>query len=165
MAFTVTTIQYNAQMTVTEILAGNVVGLSDKTVKHTLLNKTIQLDSGTTPPVTKVATYRQALVAGAGTIDLTALVGTNGATVDGSGLKVQAIKLSNPSTNANVITATFGAGNPYNLAGAAWSVALLPGQEFLFYGNDATPDIAAGAKDIDLAGTLVEPLDYSIVMG
>jgi len=163
MAFSKTTLQYVTQLTVTEILAGNVVGLSDKTVKHTTLNKSETKDADSTPAVTLVATFAQA---GSGTIDLNALTGTNGATVDGEGLKVQAIKMSNPSTNANVITATFGAAHPYNLAGAAWSVALLPGQEFVFYGNDATPDIEDGvASNIDVTATGVQPLNCCIVMG
>ena len=167
MAITATTLVYYTGLTVTEILGGNVVGLSDKTVKHSSLNKSSgALDSTTTPPVTKVATFNQALSGGAATIDLNALTGTNGAAVNGEGLRIQAIKLSAPSTNANVITATFGGTHPYNLAGAAWSVALLAGQEFVFYGNDATPDIEDGvASAIDLAGTASQTLNVCIVMG
>jgi len=165
MAFTKTTLQYATQLTVTEILAGNVEGLSDKTVKHTGYNRAEKLDADSTVPVTLVATFSIPLIAGAATIDLNALVGTNDLAIDGEGLKIQAIKMSNPVGN-NVITATFGATFPYNLAGAAWSVALLPGQEFVFFGNDATPDIETGvASDIDLAGTLIEELEVQIVMG
>ena len=162
MAFTKTTLQYATQLTVTEILAGNVVGLSDKLVKHTTLNKSELLDSTTTPPVTLVVSNAQA---GSGTIDLTSMVGTNDTAVDGSGLKVQAAKFANPSTNANAITVKFGASDAYLLGGAAWTFILEPGMEIVAYGNDATPDIAAGAKDIDVAATGVQPLNYTIVMG
>jgi len=165
MAFTKTTLQYVTQLTVTEILDGNVEGLSDKTVKHTGHNRAEKLDADTTPPVTKVASFSQALTAGAATINLTALVGTNDITVNGDGLKVQAVKMANPDTNENAITATAGASNAYNLAGADWSVALQPGQEFVFYGNDATPDISSSACEIDLSGTGTEALEVEIVMG
>ena len=165
MAYTETTLQYATGLTVTEILATNVDSLADKSVRHSLFNKSAVLNSASTPPVTKVAAFQQALTAGAATIDLTALLGTNGATVDGTGLKVQAVKFSNPSTNANLITVSVGAADGYELAGAAFSVALQPGQEIVLYGNDATPDIAAGDKDIDLAGTLAQVLDVIIVMG
>ena len=169
MAFTKTTLQYATQLTVSEILTGNVEGLSDKLVKHTGYNRTEKLDADSTVPVTLVASFSQ-VIGGGGTvtIDLMALLGTNDATVDGEGLKIQAIKMSNPVGN-DVITATFGASDPYELAGAAWSVALLAGQEFVFFGNEATPDIVAGgvggSKDIDLAGTPADELEVCIVMG
>ena len=123
------------------------------------------LGAATTPPLSKHAAFQQALDGGAATIELTALPGFNSATVDGSGLKVQAFKARNPSTNANSIALTFGAANPYLLAGVAWKVILEPGMEVLIYGNDKTPDIAAGAKNIDLAGTGVQALDVEILMG
>jgi hypothetical protein len=164
-ADTVTTLRYKSEMTITEILAGNSVGLSDKSVIHSTLNKSATLTNATTPPVTLVATFRKALAAGVGTIDLTALVGTNSGAIDGTGLKVQAIKFVNPATNANTIKIAKGASNGYALAGTDFAVTLSPGQEFVMYGNDATPDIAAGAKTFDLTGTLVQVLDVSIAMG
>jgi hypothetical protein len=138
---------------------------SDKTITHTGLNKTASLTGATTPPVTKHAANELTLSSGAGTLDLRALVGTNGGAVDGNGLKVQCIKFVNKSTNANSMTIGEGASDGYELCGNAWSVTLAPGQEFLFYGNDATPDIGAAAKDIDIAGTGSQVLQYQVVMG
>ena len=165
MAFTKTTLQYVTGLTVTEILAANVASLGDKTVQHTAFNKTARLDSTTTPPVSLVAAFQQALDGGAATIDLAALVGTNGATVDATGKKVQAVKFANPSTNDNAITVAVGAANGYDLSGAAFSITLQPGQEFVYFGNDATPDVAAGDKTLDLAGTLAQVLNCIIVLG
>ncbi|HOD84163.1 MAG TPA: hypothetical protein PKG77_22295 [Phycisphaerae bacterium] len=160
-------LEYTTNLTATEVLETNTVSsaAASRTVKHTLLNKAVTLDGTTTPPVTKVAAFEQALTAGAATIDLTALVGTNGAVVNGTGLKVQAIKITAKATNANAITITKGASNGYALAGAGFSVALAAGQEFVFYGNSATPAIASDAKTLDLAGTLTQAVQVVIVMG
>ncbi len=160
-------LEYTTNLTATEVLETNTVSsaAASRTVKHTLLNKAATLQASTTPPVSKVAAFEQALTAGAATIDLTALTGTNGAAVDGTGLKVQAIKITAKATNANVITITKGASNGYALAGADFSVALAAGQEFVLFGNDAAPDIASDAKTLDLAGTLAQAVQVIVVMG
>ena len=44
-----------------------------------------------------------------------------------------------------------------------WTTA--PGQEHVFFGNDATPDIASGARTLDLAGTGSQVLDVVIILG
>ena len=106
----------------------------------------------------------QALTAGAATIDLTALTGTNGAAVDFTGLKVQAAKFINPVGNA-AMTITFGATNPYLLGGTAFKWILSAGQELLVYLNDASPDVASGAKNIDISGTLAQSLTCVLVAG
>lgn len=160
-------VTYRSDLTVIETLTGPRPFATDAKAKvtHDVLNKTDSLGAATTPPATKVAAFQKALAAGVGTIDLTALVGTNGVAVDGSGLKVQAIKLSNPATNGNPISITEGAANGYAAFGAGWKLTLAPGQEALLYGADATPDVAAGDKNIDLAGTGSQALDMVIVLG
>lgn len=160
-------VTYGSTVTTAETLATNVPAASSngKTVTHNGYNSSKSLTGATTPPVTQAAYFLKALVAGAGTIDLTALVGTNGAAVDGTGLKVQVAKFENPSTNANPITVTFGAANPYLLGGAAWKFILQPGMEITVYGNDATPDVGGSTKNIDIAGTLTQALKCSIIMG
>jgi len=132
-------------------------------VTHSLFNSSKILTAATTPPVTKVAAFKQALSAGAATIDLTALTGTNGAIVDGTGLKVQVLKVKN--TGVAPLTITPGAVSGYNLLGAGMSLILAQNQELEIFGNDATPDIAAGAKNLDLAGTLAQESEWIIVMG
>jgi hypothetical protein len=158
---------YQATVTGRETLETNVpaAAAAKRLVTHDQYNSSAALSSTTTPPVTKCAYFEKALVAGAGAIDLTALVGTNGATVDGTGLKVQVFKVQAKATNANPITLSEGASNGYELLGNAWTMVLQPGQEVMVYGNDATPDVAAGAKTIDLAGTGTQALEVSIVLG
>lgn len=160
-------VSYQTVLNVVEVLEANTVSLTEKgrTVEHTALTKAATLTATSTPPATKVAAFEQALTAGAASIDLTALVGTNGAVVTGLGLKVQAIKIVAKSTNENPITVKVGAANGYALAGANFEVALQPGQEIVMYGNDAAPDIAVDAKTMDVAGTGTEAVQVIIVMG
>lgn len=126
-------------------------------------NSSAALDSTTTPPFTKCSYFSKALSAGAATIDLTTLTDANGA-VDGTNLKVQVAKFKNPTGNA-AMTITFGAATGYLLMGTGWKIILLAGQEFTFYGNDATPDITSLLKHIDIAGTGTQALTCFIGMG
>jgi hypothetical protein len=160
-------VTYAATATVVETLEDNVPAATapNRKVRHDQYNGAATLSASTTPPVTKVAVFEKALAAGAATIDLTALTGTNEATVDGTGLKVQVLKIKNKSTNANPITIKVGLTDGYQLAGANFEAQISPGQEFLFYGNDATPDIGAAAKTLDLAGTGSQAAEVLIVMG
>jgi hypothetical protein len=161
MPVTATTLTYRTQVDVTEVITTNDDSLSDALVRHSTWNTAHVLSAGSTPPVTKVAAFVATL-----TSNLAALVGTNGATVVGTGLKVQAIKLQADAENGAVITITKGASNGYGLVGAGTSIALLPGQECVIYGNDATPDVASDARVLDLVGTgSSDHLHVTIVLG
>lgn len=160
-------VTYGVQTTVAETLVANVPAAlaANAVVTHNQFNTSLSLTSSTTPPVTKHAAFNKALVAGTATIDLTALTGTNGATVDLTGLKIQVFRVKATAANANPISLTEGAANGYALAGALWLVALKAGQEVTIYGNDSTPDVAAADKNIDLAGTGTQSLDIEIIAG
>lgn len=121
--------------------------------------------AASTPPCTIRAGADVALDAGSGTLDLTALVGTNGVAVDGSGLRVQFAKFLNPSTNANPITIAIGASDGYDGFGDAFGVTLAPGAEILLRTMDAGSNIGATKKTLDLTGTGTQALSYEIVMG
>lgn len=164
-------VTYTSMLKTVETLTDTNIASSDATVTFNSgasegINKTTTMNSGTTPPATKRAGGELTLTAGAGSIDLRALTtGVGGSTVDGNGLKVQAIKLRNKSTNANAMTISEGASNGYALLGASFTFILQPGQEIMFFGNDATPDVAAADKTIDVAGTGSQVLAYEVVMG
>lgn len=160
-------VEYTANVTVRETLATNVpaAATNGAIVTHSGFNKTATFTASTTPAATKHAAFQQALSTGAATIDLTALVGTNGAAVDGSTLKVVAYKFANPSTNTNAITVTFGASNGYLLGGTAWKHILSPGDEIQGYKHGTAPTIDATHKNIDLAGTASQALNVELVMG
>ncbi len=158
---------YAATVTVVETLEDNVPAATgaNRKVRHDQFNGSAGLTASTTPPVTKVAAFEKALSAGVATIDLTNLTGTNGATVDGTGLKVQVLKIKNKATNANPITIKTGLTDGYELGGANFEAQISPGQELTFYGNDATPDIGATTKNLDLSGTLSQAAEVILVMG
>lgn len=137
---------------------------ADNTLTRELGNNDT-LNAGSTPPATKVACFELALTAGAGTIDLRALPTDNGGTVDGNGLKVQAIMLMGKTGNANPITVAVGASNGYNLAGADFSVALKAEESILLQLQDSAPDIDATHKILDVSGTGSQVLQVLIVMG
>lgn len=159
-------LKYNLAMTVVETLETNIPAVaSGDTLTHSAFNVSGTLTSSSTPPVTKHAASQTALVAGTKTLDLTALIGTNGATVDGTGLKVQGFLATNPSTNANSITIEPGATNPYNLFGSAFKIILQPGETFAWKGNDVAPDVTSLQKNIKLTGTGTQALNLEIVMG
>jgi len=137
---------------------------SSRKVIHSQFDENVTLVSTSDPPATKIACFVQALTAGAATLDLTALPGTNGATVSGDGLKVQYFRMKN--LGANEMTIDQGDSHGYALAGAAFSMTLKQNQYFEIYGNDATPDIANDSADeIDLAGTTTQTAEFTILMG
>lgn len=160
-------VTYASKCSVVETLPNNTNSAPDNTrkVTHTNFNSEASLSASSTPPVTTVAAFEQLLTAGAATINLAALTGTNGASVNMTGLKVQVLKIKAKATNANPISVAVGASNGYDLAGSDFKVTLSPGQEFLFYGNEATPDVAAGERTLDLAGTGTQGADVIIVAG
>lgn len=161
-------VTYEAKATVVETLdATGAPGAAEtkRRVTHDAWNSAKSLSGSTTPPATLHAAFEKALVAGVATIDLTALVGTNGIAVDGTGLRVQVLRVRAKSTNANPITIGKGAANGYTGLGATYSEALAPGAENLHYVNDAGSDIGGTNKNLDLAGTLAQVLEVEIVLG
>jgi hypothetical protein len=161
------TVNYASKVQTEETLTSNVpaVPAADAVITHSGYNTNQTLTSATTPPATQVAYFSQALSSGSATIDLTSLTGANGISIDGSTLKVQVAKFKNPSSNANSIKVDVGATNGYQLSGAGWEVTLEPGQETTLYLNDASPDIGASAKTLDLTGTGSQALEVSLVLG
>lgn len=158
---------YASNVTITETIANNAAGLSPtgNTITYSAYNTTKTLNSGTTPPVSLDAVFTATMSAGTLTIDLTSLTSTNGATVSFSGLKVQFCKVIAPIGNANTVALTQGAANPYLLGGTSFSWVLSPGQEFLFYGNNATPAVGGSAKTLLLTGTGSQALNFVMVAG
>lgn len=158
-------VQFKA--TVTEVLPNNTGSAADskRTVTHDQYDESFTLNSGSTAPATKVAEFLATLSVGALTIDLTALDGTNGATVDGSGLKVQIVRVKN--LGANNLTIAKGASNGYFIFGLTGSTVTVPPNGIVqFYGADSLPDIANGSADtIDLTGTGSQTSEWTLIMG
>jgi len=159
-------VDYASNITITETFS--IADTVDNTILVNTYNQTGTLTASSSVPATKQATFALAMSGGSGSIDLTALPGLDSnQTVDGTGLKVQLMLLLNPSSNANSITVAKGGSNGYGLdaAGTAWTETLSPGQWRMIGGNDVAPDVASGARILDVTGTGSQVLDVSIVLG
>lgn len=106
-----------------------------------------------------------------GIIDLTALPGINGSTVNGTGQSVQFIRFravtAAGALNGANVSLTFGAANPYDLMGPAFLFVLEPGQWVTFGGSNQCPAIGAGANRIDITGpgAATDGVEVSVIMG
>lgn len=134
-------------------------------ITHDGLDTSDTLNAGTGVPVTKVVANTITMTAGAATIDMTALVGSNGGAVDMTGLKLQIFKLKAKATNTNPLVVKFGAADPYTGLGSAFNFELQPGAEMTFFGNEKSAEVASGVKDLDVAGTASEEVDMMMVCG
>jgi len=123
------------------------------------------LGAGSTPPCFSRAGADKALSGGAGTLDLQAVIGLNGATVSGATKRLQFAKFAVPITNTGAITIITAVSNGYDGFGAAFSIILAPGAEVLFMLNSAGSVIGASNKDLTLSGTTTEVLQYELIFG
>ena len=134
---------------------------AQRRVTHAAFNDTIQLTATSNPPATEHSGFVKSLVAGAATIDLTALTGVDNSTIDGTGLKVQLIRVKN--LGANNLTISEGAANGYAIGGTR-TVYANGGIEYI-YAPEGLADIAAADRTIDLAGTGTQQSEWTIILG
>ncbi len=146
----------------------DVAGAEGETVPSDSLNPTQSTYTPTSsPPGKYYSSQSLALVAGAATINLTALPGLQAA-IDGTGLKLNVLRIRGELDGSNAkLTVSEGAANPYELFGAANPMEYPAGCRtcFTFEFDDALADIAAGAKNIDLAGTGTDSFFVEIIVG
>lgn len=166
-ASVVLTAQVSINGSVTETLQ-DAAGAGSATVTSNAFNQGQQQFSPTTTvPVTKYSAKEYTLTAGAATIDLTNLVGTQ-ANVDGTGLKVQFIRFIAPSTNTAVVNVAQGASNPYPIWGSGNDIDVPVGAEIAFRTADAATisDVSGlSASEIDLSGVADETIKVEIYLG
>lgn len=160
-----TVVVWAQTITTTETLPNNTpsADASKRVVTHDAFNEGATLNSGTTPPVSAHAAFVLTLSAGAAVIDLRALTGTNGAIVDGNGLKVQLFRVKN--LGANPMTFTFGAATPYPIFGASGLLEVPVGGVVTIYGANNLPAISNTVKHIDVSGTGTQTAEITIEMG
>ena len=161
------------QTHMSEALTTDVPAATSPSISHTAWSTSVNLSSSSTPAVTKGAWFTQALTAGAATIDLTNLTGTNGIAVDLTGLKVQRLLIINGTISGkavaagsnSAVTITGGASNGYLLFGASGSVVKGAGTNLYMEDNETLPDIDATHCEIDLAGTGTDEFLVGILAG
>lgn len=156
-------------LTAIEDIVGD--SLASQQVQHTAFNRALSRLSGTsTPPVTKVAGSTYALASGAKTIDLTALEGANGVTVDMTGLELRIILIGSKVGNA-AMNFIKGATNGYPLFGATSGRGFeLPANGVLapflvFVPLDGLSAVSSTSKTIDVSGTGTQEFDFYVFFG
>lgn len=158
------TVTYKAQAKVVETLPNNTGSAADtqRKITHENYDESLTLDANSTPPCTLLAAFLATLSGGALTIDLTALTGTNGASVSLSGLQPQVVRVKN--LGANSLTVSTGASNGHN-AFTADGVVIPPGGHAQFMFNDGTENVDGTHKTWDLAGTGSQTSEWTIIGG
>jgi len=126
------------------------------------------LTSSTTPPVTKhVAEEVDPAGSGAATttIDLTDFDDIEGETQDGTGLKVQILRVRTPSTNTGDVTIGPAGANPYQLFGTGTTVTLPPDSELLFRLTDELADVSVTVKNVLISASGSDTAYVQMVLG
>lgn len=154
------TVDYGFKLTATETLS-SVDGVTTATLIHDAFNEVATLSGSSAPAVSLVYEKLIALTAGAYTINLASLTGSNGVAQDATGLRVQLIRVKN--LGANAMTFSEGASNGIALACGTFIVPA--GGIVQMFLNDASPDVASGDRTIDVAGTGTQTFELSIYAG
>jgi hypothetical protein len=155
------TASYTGQLTITEVMTGNVADVT--AANNSIIHSSFNVSAA--PTGTLYAGFVATLVAGAVTIDLTNLTGTNGITVNGNGLKVQAIILQAPAGNANPLTFKQGATNGYTGLGTNFLITLSASGHAVCNPSGGGNAISATNKTFDLSGTGSQTLNVGVLMG
>lgn len=119
------------------------------------------LDSTTTPKIEVPPIVRKVTISGTVTIDFTAAQGVAlpaaaTRTLDHSGKKLVAMRLSCPVTNAAVINVAPGGSNPYPLFGTANDIDVKPGQTIIMIMTGIASSygaVSGTVKTLDFTGT------------
>jgi len=137
-------------------------------------NKTVQLNSGTTPAVDiEPVDLSRTLAAGTETVDLTSCPAARDVVeipdydLTGKNLLGYIIR-ANSANNASGMTFGPNAANGYALFGTGNDLVLLPGESVTMILDGVAsgrPDVAAGAKDIDISGTVADQCDFLLLFG
>lgn len=154
---------WSMKLNVTETLE-NIPSSNNPTIEHNTFSLSGNLPATASPavPITKMSAKVHALTAGALTLDFTALPATEG-NIDCTGLKLQAVLIQNLGEAAMVFEQ--GASNGYQLQGANFSFALLPGGAVMLKFNDDNDDVSGTKKTWDITGTGAETFNMIAVFG
>ena len=161
------TITPNILMTASETLADGVDAIQSPTFAHSQFNVSgVTLNGTSTPPVSKPSYQTYALVAGALTVDLTALLGINDAAVNANTLDMVTLILINPKGNG-ALTMAPGAANDYQWMSTHSLV--LPGSanqdNWVAFSLDGLGAVGATDKNIDFSGTGSETFKLGMTFG
>jgi hypothetical protein len=166
MANTINSFVYTSFVTMTETITSDAPALSAgaNSVLSTGFNVTETLGPTTTPPLSIGSEQNYALTSGALTVNLTSLLQTGGGSISLAGKKVCVLKIQN--TGSHLQTFAQGGTDPWESAGAAWSMPLYPGEEMtLLLGNTSDAAVSPTVCNIAVTGTGSDTFTMSIGAG
>ncbi len=131
------------------------------------------LDATTTPKVETSPIVRKVTISGTTTIDLTAAAGVSlpaaaSRSIDASGKKLIALRLSCPTTNAAAVNVAPGGSNPYPIFGSGNDVDVKPGETVVKVVNGVAssyPAVSSTVKNIDVTGTTNDVIHVEAYFG
>ena len=137
-------------------------------VRHDSFKTDATLNADTTPDATAVVSMVVTLTAGAATVNLAALPGSQG-TFDATGLKIRSLWVKNlkedGTANTGAVTITPGASNGYNVFGSASGLVTLELGDTHHWTCNSSQTIASGDRTIDFAGTGTDEFQVTILLG
>jgi hypothetical protein len=160
-------VTYQSVLTLVETLATGVPAqAANQTITQTGFNKSLSLTGTSTPNTKKGCCANVVLSSGVATIDMTSLTGSGGGALSISGSKGRFFRFQAPVSNGAGITVSKGASNGFAGVGAAFSVLIPPGGEFMWYDGGNGTAVDGTHKTFDLAGTgSTDNLNVEIVAG
>lgn len=146
-----------------ETLTAGVDGADNPVIYHNGFNVTGVIDSTTTPDAEGIVSKTLAMTAGAYTIDLSSMTGTNGAAVNMTGKAIRIFRIEN--AGAAAMTIAKGASNGHTGLGATFQAAIPIGGAIQFYLKSGGVAVSGTDKTLDIAGTGTDSFNLTIVYG
>lgn len=146
---------------------------AQRTIAVTGADLSVSLDGSSTPKVESPPIVRRVTISGTTTIDLTAAAGVSlplaaSRTVDATGKRLVAMRLSCPTTNAGAVNVAPGASNGYALLGSGNDVDVRPGETLIAITSGVAsgkPVVSGSAKNIDITGTTNDVILVELYFG
>ena len=147
--------------------------VSQRTLAVTGADMTASLDAQSTPKLEVSPIVRRITISGTTTIDLTAAAGAAlpiaaSRTIDASGKKLVAVRLSCPTTNAGAVNVAPGASNGYAMFGSGNDIDIRPGETIIAIINavaSSKPAVSGSAKNLDVTGTTNDVILVELYFG
>ena len=146
---------------------------AQRTIAVTGADLSTTLDASSTPKVESPPIVRRVTISGTTTIDLTAAAGVAlplaaSRTVDATGKKLVAMRLSCPATNSGAVNVAPGASNGYALLGSGNDVDVRPGETLIAITSGVAsgkPAVSSTVKNIDITGTTNDVILVELYFG
>ncbi len=164
----IVTARCDSQLTVTQKFKTAGPATDEKASPPTYNLGPTTYNGSSSPPGVYYSGQVLALSGGAATIDLTALAGALQGIIDGTGKKVQMLRIRGEADGSNAaLTISEGAANPMELFGAANPIVYPAGckKPWTFEFDGKLDDISAGDCEIDFAGTGTDSFFVEFILG